>query len=98
MERQSAEKNNQGKYFHIIRHSGNFKGNGYKLSSRRFLGSFGWTSVSYDWSMVVKANINQSEITLVHLTVPEIVSSTACTHDVSFTFSGVGNCCSDKQW
>ena len=67
MERQSSEKNNQGKYFHINRHSRNFKGNGYKLSSRRFLGSFGWTSVSYDWSMVFGANINQSEVTVVHL-------------------------------
>ena len=27
------------------------------------LGAFGWTSVSYDWPMVFKATINQSEVT-----------------------------------
>ena len=37
-----------------------YKGHGYKLSTQRFLGFFGWTSVSYDWSMVFKATINQS--------------------------------------
>ena len=44
----------------VISHSTNYKGNGYNLSAQRFLGSFGWTSVSYDWSMVFKATINQS--------------------------------------
>ena len=36
----------------------NFKGNGVKFSAQWFLGTFGWTSVSYcvsyDWSMVLK--------------------------------------------
>ena len=27
----------------------------YKVSAQRFVGSFGWTSFSYDWSMVLKA-------------------------------------------
>ena len=31
----------------------NYKGNGYKLSAQRFMGSFGWTGVIYDWLMVV---------------------------------------------
>ena len=39
-----------------------YKGNGYKLSAQRFLGLFGWTSVSYDWLMVLKATINQSQV------------------------------------
>ena len=29
-------------------------------------GSFEWTSVSYDWSMVFNAAVNQSEVTLLH--------------------------------
>ena len=43
------------------------RGMGTSFLREDFLGSFGWTSVSYDWSMVFKANINQSEVTLVHL-------------------------------
>ena len=31
---------------------------GHKLCGQRFLGSFGWTSISYDWSMVGKATIS----------------------------------------
>ena len=42
--------------------SRDYKGNGYKLQAPRFLGSFGWTSASYDWSMVFKATINQSKL------------------------------------
>ena len=37
-----------------------YRGNGYKLSARRFLGSFWWTSLSYDWLMVVLNIIDQS--------------------------------------
>ena len=51
-------------------HSRNYEGNGYKLLVQRFLGSFGWTNVSYDWLMVFKATINQSYETLVHPTDP----------------------------
>ena len=50
-----------------IPNSRNYKGNGNKLSAQRFhLGSFEWTSNSYDWSMLFKATINQSQETLVH--------------------------------
>ena len=50
----------------------NYKGNGYKLSAQQFhLGSFGWTSNSYDWSMVFKETMNQSQVTLVHLNDPK---------------------------
>ena len=52
----------------------NYKGNGYKLSAQPFLGSFGRTSNSYDWLMVLKATINQSQGLLVHQTIPEITS------------------------
>ena len=45
---------------------GNFREHGYKLWPQRFLGWFGWTSVSYDWSMVFNATINQSKVTVVH--------------------------------
>jgi len=41
----------------------NCKGNGYKLSAKRFVGSFGWTSVSHDWLMAAlrtMTNHNQS--------------------------------------
>ena len=44
----------------VIPHYRNYKGNGLNLSAQRFLGSFVWTSVSYVWSMVFKATINQS--------------------------------------
>ena len=41
----------------------------------------GWTSVNYDWSMVVKATINQSKaLRLAHQTIPEIVAPKACAH------------------
>ena len=50
-----------------IPHSRGHKRNGNKLSAQRFqLGSFGWTSNSYDWSMVFKETMNQSQVTLVH--------------------------------
>ena len=32
----------------------------YKLSAQGFLGSLGWTNVSYGWSLVFTATINQS--------------------------------------
>ena len=38
---------------------------GYKLWVQWFLGSLGWAKVSYDWSMVFKATIHQSERTIV---------------------------------
>ena len=47
-------------------HSRNYKGIGYKLSMQRFLVSFGWTSVTYDWLMVALNTIDQSQLTLVH--------------------------------
>ena len=34
--------------------------------TQRFLGSFEWTSITYDWLMVVLNTIDQSELTLVH--------------------------------
>ena len=43
-----------------IPHSRSYKGGGYKLSAQRFVGSLGWTNVSYDWSLVFTAIINQS--------------------------------------
>ena len=51
----------------LVKGTRNYKGNGYKLSAQQFhLGSFGWTSNSYDWSMVFKETMNQSQVTLVH--------------------------------
>ena len=44
----------------------NYTGNGYNLPVQTFLGLFGWTSISYDWLMVLKATINQSQVPLVH--------------------------------
>ena len=44
----------------------NSRENGYKLWVQWFLGSYGWTSVTCDWSIVIKATINQSKVTLVH--------------------------------
>ena len=38
----------------------NYKGNGYKLSAQRLLGSFGRTSVTFDWLMVALNTIDQS--------------------------------------
>ena len=35
------------------------KGNGYKLSAQRFLGSFGWTSVTSNWLIVALDIIDQ---------------------------------------
>ena len=35
-----------------IPHSGNHKGDRYKLSAQSFLGSFGWKSITNDWLMV----------------------------------------------
>ena len=47
--------------FPEIRHYRNYKGNGNKLSAQRLLGSFGWTSFSYDWLIMVALNtIDQS--------------------------------------
>ena len=64
----------------FIPHSTDSKENEYKLWVRRFLESFsGWTSVSYDWSAVFKATINQSQVTPVQM-IPEIIVPKACTH------------------
>lgn len=49
-----------------IPHSINCKGNqGYKPLAQQFVGSFGWTIVSYDWSMVfpILTNACPSETT-----------------------------------
>ena len=46
--------------------SRNYEGNGYKILTPIFRGPFEQTSVIYDWSMVFKATINQSQVTLGH--------------------------------
>ena len=56
--------------------------NGYKLCVQWFLGLFGRTNVSYDWSVVVKATTQA---------IPEIIAPKACT----LVISGVGN---NFQW
>ena len=55
----------------VILHFANSRENGYKLWVQS-LGAFGWTSLSYDWSIVFKATINQSYVTLVHQNDPGI--------------------------
>lgn len=42
-------------------HSTNYKGERYKLSAQRFLGSIGWTSVTYD-RLMVALNTNENWI------------------------------------
>ena len=37
-----------------VPNSRNNKGNGHKFSAQRFVGLFGWASVTYDWLMVGK--------------------------------------------
>ena len=64
-----------------------YKGNGYKLWVQWFLKSFGWTKVSYDWSMVFKETINQSERTRVHQTIPKPVAPKACIHSPGLAVS-----------
>ena len=50
-----------------VPHSRNiYKGNEVKFSAQRFLGSLERTSVSYDWPILFKATINQSEDTIFH--------------------------------
>ena len=69
----------------------NYKGNGYKLSAQQFhLGSFGWTSNSCDWSMVFKATINQSHVTLVRPNDPN-KSLRRKLVPISLTVSAMGN-------
>ena len=41
-----------------ITHFKNSREDGYNLWAQWFLGSFGWTNGSDDWSMVFKATIN----------------------------------------
>ena len=48
-------------------HSSNFRKNGYQLWVQCFVGSFAWINVSYHWSMVSKATVNQLQVTLVQL-------------------------------
>ena len=43
-------------YFHIR----NYEESGHKLSALRILGSFRWTSVTYDWLMVALSTVDQS--------------------------------------
>ena len=50
----------------LIPHFRSLRENGYKLWVHWFLGRLRWKSVSYDWSMVFKATINQSQVTFVH--------------------------------
>ena len=44
--------------FFAVPHSTNYKGERYKLSAQRFLGSFEWTSVTYD-RLMVALNTNE---------------------------------------
>ena len=53
-------------YKRPIPHHREYRGNGYKLSAQRFLGSLEFTRVSYDRSMTFKVTINQSYVMLVH--------------------------------
>ena len=50
----------------FIPHFRRLRENGYKLWVQCFLGRLGWESVSHDWSIVIKATINQSQVTFVH--------------------------------
>ena len=36
----------------LMLYSTNCQANGYQLSAQRFVGWFGWTSITYDWLMV----------------------------------------------
>ena len=66
----------------------NYKGDEYKLSAQWFLGSVGWTSVSYDWLMVAWNRIPSANHNwrLSTQTNPEIVAPKACTHDSPHSF------------
>ena len=64
-------------------HSRNYEGNhGYKLSVQRFLSSFGWTNVSYDWPMVFGSRqpLTNRKKRLSTQPIPEIIAPKACTH------------------
>ena len=75
----SAGKSNKGakrKYLsRTIPYSRNCKGNGYKLSAKRFVGSFGWTSVSHDWLMAALRTMTIRNQPLSTQTIPEIVAT-----------------------
>ena len=61
-----------------LSNSPNYTGNGYKLSSQRFLGSFGKTSITYDWLMVALDTIDKLQLTLGQLN----VLRNHCTHSL----------------
>ena len=63
----------------------NYMGNGYKLSARQFLGSFGWTIVSNYWLTVFKATIKWRLYTQM---IPLIVAPKTCTHSPFSSWSG----------
>ena len=46
--------------FVIIAETMGYEGNDYSLLAQRFLESSGWTSITYDWLMVVLNTIDQS--------------------------------------
>ena len=45
-----------------IAHFRLFKGNRHKLCAQRFLGSFGWTSATYDWLMIALNTIELQKL------------------------------------
>ena len=65
----------------LILHFADSRENVYKLWVQS-LGAFGWTSICYNWSMVFKATINQSYVTLVHKNDPRI----RCTESFLYPF------------
>ena len=80
----SAGKSNKGakrKYSsHTIPYPRNCKRNGYRPLAKRFVGSFGWISVSHDWLMVALRTITNRNQSLSTQTIPQTVSPKACTH------------------
>ena len=69
----------------VILHFANSRENRYKLWVQS-LGAFGWTSVGYDWSIVFKATINQSYVTLVHQNDPRTRCAESFLYPFAFQF------------
>ena len=56
----------RAQYEFVITHFRNSRENGNKVWEQGFLGSFGCTSLNYDWSMVFKATI-QTKLLFTHI-------------------------------
>ena len=76
--------------YHVFPHPRNYWEIGYERSEQKVLGSFGWTSVTYNWLMVTNGYLEYHP-PMISNACPPKRSLKACTHSPYSLWSGESN-------